>query len=210
MRRTLLERHSAFGLMMGAVPVPLAGLAEVLAAVSAMTMTGTDLAPARSEGRDPWVRLWVLVRNVTGVEPGGYAYDPAAHTLVRAGAADLSGLQASYALQNYSTAQAGAMVVVSGDLPGLVGALGAPGYRFLGIEVGQAAQAAYLAASDQGLGVGAVLGVDNLAVNDLLGLDLDGEQSMLFLLLGVERPARARYDHRVPHRGHPHDGGGTR
>jgi SagB-type dehydrogenase family enzyme len=208
-RQCLLERHSAFGLMTGAIPVPLTALAEVLASVSSMTMTGTDLAPSRADVREPWVRLWAVVRNVDGVAPGGYAYDPAAHTLVRVGDADLAALQPSYALQNYSTAQAGAMLVLSCDLPGLVRACGAPGYRFAGVEVGQAAQAAYLAASDQRLAIGAVLGVDNLAVNDMLGLDLDSEQSMLFLFLGVERTARARYDHRVPRRGHPTDEGGA-
>lgn len=196
---SLLSRRSAFGTLVNRPGMTLSDLGAVLAATDTLTRGGTDLAPGV---REPWVRLWVVSQSVQGLAAGIYAFDAAAHSLTPRGPADLSQLQSSYALHNYNAAQAGAMIVISGRLSSLVGAYGAAGYRFLSIEVGQAAQVIYLAAASRGLGVGAVLGVDNLAVNELLALGDDDEQSMLFLFLGGRRPEAARYDHRVPHRGH--------
>jgi SagB-type dehydrogenase family enzyme len=95
-----------------------------------------------------------------------------------------------------------AVLVITGRLEALVATYGARGYRMLSVEVGQAAQTTYLSATARGLGVGAVLGIDNLAVDEFLGVDGTDERSMLFILLGHERGGRAGYDH-GPYRSTP-------
>ena len=195
LRDAFLSRRSSFGRMSRARPMDLSSLAHMLRACSEVAQA--PIGPADASG-EPRLRTWVIAQSVAGLPAGAYAYDWRRHDLVVAGPADLAALQARYALQNYSTGQAAAMVVFSGRLDAMIEAHGAAGYRYLGIEVGQAAQAAYLSAAACGLGVGAVLGVDNLTVNDWLGLNDGDEQTMLFLFVGPERGAAAEYRGSLP------------
>lgn len=186
------QRESSFGRLCGARTMSRQELAGVLRTCARMAAApvGPDL------GAGPRVRTWVVVRSVAGIAPGAYAYEPGTHSLIPVGSADLGALQPRYALQNYSTGQAAALLVFSGRLPAMVAAHGGAGYRLLGIEVGQAAQAAYLAAAAAGLGIGAVLGVDNGTVDRWLDLGVE-ENTMLFLFLGPERATAAGYRDRI-------------
>lgn len=195
---SLARRHSAFGTLMSHPRVQLDQLAGVLQMVAAASSMPTDLT---GSDRSPWIRAWVIAAHVAGLPAGGYAYDPGQHTLNQVRAGTLDDLQTRYPLQNYNTAEVGATLVLTGRLTGLVAAYGDPGYRFLSLETGQAAQTAYVAATATGLGVGAVLGVDNVTINDWLGLGTD-EQTMLCVFLGSERSA-AGYDHHLPDRAPP-------
>ena len=148
----------------------------------------------------PWTRLWVLPNAVEGLADRAYAYDAADHQLVGAGSFDFGEVQRHYMLTNYNINEVAAVMVITGRLEALVNAYGARGYRMLSVEVGQLAQTTYLAATARGLGVGAVLGIDNLAVDEFLGIEKTDERSMLFILLGHERAGRAGYDHGLHHR----------
>ncbi|WP_116950973.1 SagB family peptide dehydrogenase [Jiangella endophytica] len=197
---SLLRRRSSFGEFAAHPALTTADLGRVLAAVDDAALTGTDVAPSP---RPAWIRQWVLANAVDGLEPRAYAYER--HRLVAGAPLDVGALQRYYALTNYNLREVAAVLVFTGRLPALVDAYGARGYRMLSIEVGQAAQAAYLAATARGLGVGAVLGIDNLAADELLGIEETDERSMLFVLLGHERAGRPGYDHalrrppRAPH-----------
>lgn len=187
----MLRRRSSFGLLTGRPALDLSDLAWVLSAVDDAGHTGTDVAPA--ERTEPWIRSWVLANHVDGLESGIHAYRHG--RLISRGPVDVGGLQRHYALTNYNLSEAAALVVVTVRLAPMIEAYGGRGYRMLGIEVGQAAQSLYLAATARNLGIGAVLGIDNLEVDALLGIDQTDERSMLFFLLG-HRPRRtARYDH---------------
>jgi nitroreductase len=59
------------------------------------------------------------------------------------------------------------------------------------------AQTAYLAAAANQVGCGAVLGFDNIAIDEVLDLPRDDERTFLFLLLGHERSDPADYDYRL-------------
>ena len=107
-------------------------------------------------------------------------------------------LQRLYALDNYNMTQVAAVLVISGFLDEARETYGDRGYRMLNLEVGAVAQTAYLAAAATGIGCGAVLGIDNVAVDELLGIGPSGENSLLFVLLGHERPGAARVRHEVP------------
>ena len=190
LRESLRRRRSSFGLLSSRPPLSLDDLGWVLSATERAGRAGTDVAPAP---REPWTRLGVLPGAVDGLEQRAYAYER--HRLVGAGPVDVGALQRHYALTNYNLREVAAVLVITGRLEPLVDAYGARGYRMLSIEVGQAAQATYLAATARRLGVGAVLGIDNLAVDALLGVDQTDEHSMLFILLGHERTGHAGYDH---------------
>ncbi|WP_246219996.1 SagB family peptide dehydrogenase [Phytoactinopolyspora halotolerans] len=195
---SLQRRHSSFGLLSAQPPLSVADLGWVLSVTARIGAGGTDVAPAGPHGRShPWTRLWVLANQVDGLEQRGYAYDADSHRLIAGAPVDFAELQRYYALTNYSVREAAALVVITGRLRPLVHAYGGRGYRMLSIEVGQNAQALYLAATARRLGVGAVLGVDNLAVDEMLGIDDTDENSMLFALIGHERGPRAGYDHTI-------------
>ncbi|MEV6985564.1 SagB family peptide dehydrogenase [Sphaerisporangium sp. NPDC051017] len=188
----LLARRTSFGLFTGRPPLDVRDLGWVLASVARAGLAGTDVAPAPRA--HAWTGQWVLAGSVAGLEQRAYRYDATENRLVAGAALDVPGLQRLYALTNYSIQEAAAVIVVTGRLDALVAAYGARGYRMLSIEVGQAAQTAYVAATARGLGVGAVLGLDNVGIDALLGIDGTGERSMIFMLLGHERP-RHHYDH---------------
>lgn len=195
---SLRTRRSSFGLFSVRPPLSASDLSSVLATTARIGRAGTDVAPAPRE--NPWTRLWVLPNAVEGLAERAYAYDPAEHQLTGAGSFDFGQVQRHYALTNYNISEVAAVLVITGRLEALVNAYGARGYRMLSIEVGQLAQTTYLAATARGLGVGAVLGIDNLAVDEFLGLEETDERSMLFILLGHERAGRAGYDHGLHHR----------
>ncbi|MGC4937264.1 SagB/ThcOx family dehydrogenase [Kribbella sp. DT2] len=192
---SLRTRRSSFGLFSARPALAAADLGQVLATVAAVSRGGTDTAPAPRTGS--WIRQWVLPNSVEGLEKRGYLYDDSRHRLVGVQPIDFSELQRHYALANYNLQEVAAVLVLTGRLEALVETYGARGYRMLSIEVGQAAQSTYLAATAQGIGVGAVLGIDNPAVDDMLGLTGTGESSMLFILLGHERRVVAGYEHLV-------------
>nr|WP_281353675.1 SagB family peptide dehydrogenase [Phytoactinopolyspora mesophila] len=199
---SLGARRSSFGALSASRPLDPADLGWMLAMTNRLAGTGTDVAPAPRA--HPWIRLRIIANQVDGLEQGGYVYDGHRHRLSDARPVDGAELQRYYALTNYNLREAAVVVVVTGQLKPLVRTYGGRGYRMLSIEVGQSAQALYLAAAARGLGVGAVLGIDNLAVDAMLGIDGTDETSMLFILLGHERGPRAGYDHaiRYPARAH--------
>jgi len=204
---SLLGRRTSFGLFTARPPLDARDLGWVLSSVARAGLAGTDVAPApRGQA---WTRQWVLASSVAGLEQRVYGYDAGRHGLVAGPALDVNRLQALYALENYSMPEVAAIIVITGRLDALVAAYGARGYRMLSIEVGSAVQTAYLAATARGLGVGAVLGLDNIRVDELLGIAGTGERSMNFMLLGHERTPRLRYDHDL-YRNSRHETGAAR
>lgn len=171
---------------------------------------GTTLAFAASARRYPadvklpdgtpaLTRLWLFANHVDGLAAGTYAYLPEEHGLLPARPAPPEGmtafLQRQYFLTNYTMGQIGAVLAISGRLDAILDAYGPAGYRVLNAEVGTVAQYAYCASAAQGLGCGAVLGFDNVAMNEALGIESTDERTVLFLLLGREhdRPADVAY-----------------
>ncbi|HWM00833.1 MAG TPA: SagB family peptide dehydrogenase [Actinophytocola sp.] len=195
----LRTRRSSFGGFTSAPPLGLDQLATLLASGATGAAIGSDIKPAG----DRLTRLFVLANRVDGLAGGGYAYDPDGHRLHRVldpneptGAL----LQRHYLLTNYNTEQAAAVIAISGRLEEMLAGFGNRGYRMLNSEVGAVAQTCYLAATALGVGCGAVLGLDNVALDDLLGIGPehgDDERTLLFLLVGPERSDPADVDLRL-------------
>lgn len=196
----LRTRRSSFGGFTSAPPLGLGQLGTLLAGGATGAAIGTDVKPAG----DRLTRLFVLANRVEGLPHGGYAYDPDGHRLHRVlDPAEPTGalLQRHYLLTNYNTEQAAAVVAISGRLEPMLAGFGNRGYRMLNSEVGAVAQTCYLTAAALGIGCGAVLGLDNVALDDLLGIGPEhgrgDERTLLFLLVGPERTDPADLDLRL-------------
>jgi SagB-type dehydrogenase family enzyme len=191
------ERRSSFGLFMAPPALELEDLGSVLWASSMAAKPASDIR--LTVDAKPKTRLWLIVNSVRGVLPGAYRYEATRKELIRVSEFDAATLlQSNYALTNYNMDQVGAALVITGFLDDALTTYGDRGYRMLNFEVGAAAQTAYLAASALHIGCGAVLGLDNIAIDEALGITSSGENSLLFVLLGNERPGAASFKHALP------------
>lgn len=191
---TLQRRRSSFGSF--ALPA-ISGeeLATILSCASTFRHYRSEMKPT---GRPAFTRLMVFVNHVAGIEPGAYAYDAPRHCLYAIRKGDMTlFLQQRYFLQNYSLADIGAVIAIVGDLENMLAGYGNRGYRLLNAETGLVAQGIYLVATAMSLACGAALGFDNIAINTALGLDGNGQKTLLFVFVGHERPDSGDIDYRL-------------
>jgi SagB-type dehydrogenase family enzyme len=190
----LRRRRSSFGAFTAQPPLSLEELGTVLAGASSAQRYSADVKCADA----PLTRLYVLVNRVGGLAPGAYAYEAGGHRLRTIEEREVGAfLQKAYYLTNYNLDQVAAVVAVAANLDSGLRLYGSRGYRVLNAEVGAVAQTAYVAACAAGVGCGAVLGFDNIAIEESLGLDRGDERTFLFLLLGHERTDPADFDYRL-------------
>jgi SagB-type dehydrogenase family enzyme len=190
----LRSRRSSFGAFTARPPLRLEELGTVLSGASSARRYSADVKAADA----PLTRLYVLANRVTGLDPGTYAYDADDHRLATIAGRDLGTfLQRAYYLTNYNLDQVAAVVAIAAKLDSALELFGSRGYRVLNLEVGAVAQTAYVAACAAGVGCGAVLGFDNIAIDESVGLDREDERTFLFLLLGHERTDTADFDYRL-------------
>ncbi|GIH21027.1 SagB family peptide dehydrogenase [Rugosimonospora africana] len=196
----LPRRRSSSGAMVATPPLELPRLASVLRLATRTSGYRSDTTP--DGGPTGWTRLSVLANHIAGLPAGGYLYDPGTQVLHRSATAPtdrwldvLAGIGVS--LMNYDLNQAAAVLVVSGRSDAMIDHCGPRGYRLLNAEVGTVAQSVYLTATAVGLGCGAVLNLDHVAVDQVLGFDGTDERTLLCLLIGGERDGSAEFDHRL-------------
>jgi SagB-type dehydrogenase family enzyme len=190
----LRSRRSAFGMFAADPALSLDELGHVLAFASAGRRYRTDVKPAN--GDRAFTRLSIVANRVTGLPSGCYAYDDRRHALLPVGQ-QTSSLQRHYLLDNYDLDRVGAVVAISGQLESMLAAFGNRGYRILNAEVGAVAQSGCVAAAAAGIGCGTVLGMDHVAMDELLGFGGTDEHGLLFLLLGRPPAAPADMDYRL-------------
>ncbi|MFG2101264.1 nitroreductase family protein [Micromonospora echinaurantiaca] len=204
----LASRSSSFGRFRRPPELTAAELGTTLAFAAAGRHHPADAGPpgppragGTGSGGPALTRLWVFANHVDGLATGSYAYCPRRHALLPAAAAPAGGmsafLQQQYFLTNYTMGQVGAVLAVSGRLDAVLDAVGPRGYRILNAEIGAVAQRAYCAATAQRIGCGAVLGFDNVAMDEALGLTGTDERTVLFLLLGRHPDAVADLAYRL-------------
>ncbi|WDZ84151.1 nitroreductase family protein [Micromonospora cathayae] len=195
----LAARHSSFGRFRRPPDLTAAELGTTLAFAAVGGHHPSDVKGP--DGGPGLTRLWVFANHVDGLATGGYAYHADRHALLPAGAEPEGGmsafLQQQYFLTNYTMGQVGAVLAISARPDAVLDAFGPRGYRILNAEIGTVAQRAYLSATAQRLGCGAVLGFDNVAMNTVLGLDDTDERTVLFLLLGRHPEATADLAYRL-------------
>ncbi|MCX4790846.1 SagB family peptide dehydrogenase [Streptomyces sp. NBC_01221] len=191
---TLRSRRTSFGSFTRSRPLRLDELATVLAGTVSGQRYFSDVVPEEIG----LTGLYVLANRVSGLPSGTYRYDGSGHRLRVVSEMPLAEkLQRSYYLSNYNLEQVGAVLAISGRWRSTLDAYGSRGYRVLNSEVGAVAQTAYTAAAALGVGCGAVLGFDNIAIDEWAGLEDGDERTFLFVLLGHERADSADFDYRL-------------
>ncbi|MDX3235344.1 SagB family peptide dehydrogenase [Streptomyces sp. ME03-5709C] len=190
----LRGRRTSFGSFVGSRPLGLDELATVLAGTASAQRYTADVVPEDAG----LTGLYVLANRVAGLPAGSYRYDAGGRRLQVVRQEPIAGtLQRSYYLSNYNLEQVGAVLAISGRWRSTLEAFGSRGYRVLNAEVGALSQTAYTVAAALGVGCGVVLGFDNIAIDEAVGLDGSDERTFLFVLLGHERTDRADYDYRL-------------
>ncbi|MFD5752381.1 nitroreductase family protein [Streptomyces sp. NPDC127033] len=198
-RDALRERRSSFGRFDASRPVTPAQLGAALSACATASLGSEAERPAEPDGTAPdLVTQYAFVNHVEGVEPGAYAYDPAAHAL-RPVVPGPPGpfLQRNYFLSNYNLEQAGVVIVPTIRTTAVLDAVGDRGYRLVNGVIGAVAQTFYTVATALGLGAGVALGFDNISYIEELGLERTGEKPLLIMLLGNERPHPADFRYEI-------------
>ena len=126
------------------------------------------------------LEIYVVIGNVTGIEPGVYRYISQQHQIVRTINRDVREELSRAALGQTMIRDAPVTIVHTGVLSRLTGRYGQRGQRYLWIEVGHSAQNIYLQAEALGLGTCAVGAFMDNMVSELL--QLPAEEEPLYLM----------------------------
>lgn len=191
--QALRSRRSSFGGFSATPPLTGAALSGILAYAAAAGGIAAEVTDGLAQ---VLTRCVVFATHVEGVEEGLYEYDAGLLRVLEQAPVGRF-LQWSYFLSNYNLEQAAATIGVLGRPRAVIDAVGDRGYRLLNAEVGAVAQAVYVAAAAAGVGCGAVLGFDNVAVAERLGIVDTDEWPLLLIMIGTERPAAPDIDLRL-------------
>ena len=168
-------------------------VAHALWAAQGATAEGGGRTAPSAHAAHP-LRTYLVSTNVSGLEPGIYAYDQQAHALAAlAQSSDVARRLWDAALdeQPWLTEEP-AIIVLTGDAALMTAhfmeqpPVGQRGERYLYLEAGAAAENVYLAATALGLGTVLVAGFDDDAAH--AALDVDDDVRVL-ALLPLGRPA---------------------
>ena len=129
------------------------------------------------------VDLYVNVHAVTGLDPGAYAYDRAAHALVRLRAGDVRETSAFLCLEQALGGTSSATVFFLADLARLLERWGNRGYRLANLEAGLTGGRLYLGAYAQRFGASGLTFYDR-AVVDFFSPHAAGKDAIFVTALG--------------------------
>lgn len=145
---------------------------------------GDGFRTAPSAGALYPLELYIVVGNVTGLEPGVYKYLPGRHQLIPVAGEDRRRQLASAALGQSWIRDAAAVLVFAAVDMRTTRKYGRRGIRYIHIEVGHAAQNVFLQAVALGLGAAVVGAFDDSSVARVTGL---GEEERALYLMPVGR-----------------------
>ena len=131
---------------------------------------GRSKRTAPSAGSTYPLELYIVVKNVTGLEPGLYRFVPKGHTLQKILEGDInSDLKETTSKQSFVEV-APINLVFTAIYERTAGRYGDKAKRYVHMEVGHAAQNVYLQVESLGLGTVVVGAFDEDKVKELLGL----------------------------------------
>jgi SagB-type dehydrogenase family enzyme len=137
------------------------------------------------------VDLYLTVHAVTGLEPGAYAYDRAAHRLARLRAGDVRATAAFLCLEQPLGGASSATVFFLSDLARVLDRWGNRGYRAANLEAGLIGGRLYLGAYAQRFGASGLTFYDR-AVVDFFSPHAAGKDALFVTALGRSRKPAAR------------------
>jgi len=129
------------------------------------------------------VEFYVNIHAVTGLEPGAYAYDRAAHALVRLRAGDVRKTSAFLCLEQALGGTSSATVFFLADLTRVLERWGNRGYRLANLEAGLIGGRLYLGAYGQGFGASGLTFYDR-AVVEFFSPHAAGKDALFVTALG--------------------------
>ncbi len=159
-------------------------LSRLLYAASGITEPNREFRAAPSAGALYPIETYVVVHNVTELEPGLYHYTVADHAVEQLQTGDLRGPLVVAGIGQEMLGQAAVCFILTGLFQRTRWKYHERSYRYVLLEAGHIGQNLYLAATSMKLGacaVGAFLD-DNL--NDLLGLDGQEEAALYLIAVG--------------------------
>ncbi len=173
-------------------PVTLQQLANLLRATlgpvedqSAQGAKPVIRRPSPSAGGLYPLELYVLVRNVTGLEPGIYHYDAICDDLEIVSLCDWE-QSAAEAFLSWSFAKnCGVLFCLSAVFPRVQAKYGARGYRYALLEAGHAAQNLILCVEERGLASLCLGGFHDARLNTLLNVDGAEEAALYAVAIGT-------------------------
>lgn len=128
--------------------------------------------------------LYVAARAVTGLPPGLYHYHALDHALERFACGDHAARLRQLTFDEEYVESAAAVLLMTGYYERLKWKYGERAYRFMCLDAGFLGQNVYLTAEAMGLGVCALSGFAQDAVEELLKIDGKDEIALLCLTLG--------------------------
>lgn len=131
------------------------------------------------------VEVYVVVKNVVGLEPGIYKYNEYNHTLELVKQGDYSRELARACLDQSWVRNAVLNIVLVARYEKTTGWYGERGFRYIYMEAGHIGQNIYLAAAEMGLGTVAVGAFNDDEVLGLLGL---GEEYIALYVFPIGKP----------------------
>lgn len=148
---------------------------------------GHRLRTAPSSGALYPIEAYVVVHNVTGLEPGVYHYGVQHHTLALLRPGDLREQVVQQGLMQEFLGQSGVVIFLTIMLQRMRFKYQDRSYRYGLIEAGHLGQNIYLAATSMGLGACAIGAFMDDQINAMLGVD--GIEEAALYMLTVGRPA---------------------
>ena len=142
---------------------------------------GSRLRTAPSAGALYPLEIYVVIGNVTGIEPGVYKYDPVEHKIIRTIDGDIRAELSAAALNQRMVHDAPITIVYTAVFSRVIERYGERGReRYVFIEIGHSAQNVYLQAEALGLGTCAIGAFIDDRVSELLMLP--AEEEPLYLM----------------------------
>ena len=135
---------------------------------------GGRLRTSPSAGALYPLEIYVVIGNVTGIEPGVYRYVPEEHKIIRTLDGDVRNELSAAALNQTMVRDAPISVVYIAVFDRVIGRYGERGReRYVFMEIGHSAQNVYLQAEAMGLGTCAIGAFTDERVSELLELPAD-------------------------------------
>jgi SagB-type dehydrogenase family enzyme len=134
------------------------------------------------------VEAYPIVLNGADLPAGVYRYAPNDHSLELLRPGRFAGPLPAWTLGQPYVADASAVIALAGFLDRIAPRYGERGYRYALLEAGHTAQNLYLVGAGRGLGVLAIGGFVDAAINRLLGLDEVRQVALYLVALGVPGP----------------------
>jgi SagB-type dehydrogenase family enzyme len=167
-------------------PLRLDDLSQILWAAQGITEPTKKFRTAPSAGATYPLEVYVVVKNVEGLERGVYHYNPLKHTLELVKEGDFSYNLYEACLNQEWVLEAQANLVITAFYERTTSRYGERGIRYVHMEAGHVGQNVYLQATSLGIGTVAVGAFNDEMVEEIVGAGAN-EKALYVYPLGYRR-----------------------